>query len=103
MAKYRLLVHGQNFLLNRGGKKARYGFYRNILLEADNLKQAKLMATSQIWHDAEIKEVTLNTEKNPPRISIETYWELDNFDYTGKHLTTDHTFYPEKKWWQFWK
>ena len=53
--------------------------------------------------DKKLKEMTLNSENNPPKISLETYWELDNFDYTGKYLATDRTFYPEKKWWQFWK
>jgi hypothetical protein len=103
MKKYRLLMHGQNFLIQQDGKTASYGFYHNIFVEAENLQQAQLMVTSKIWHDKKLKEITLNTENNPPRISLETYWELDNFDYTGKYLTTDRTFYPEKKWWQFWK
>lgn len=96
-------MHGQNFLLSRDGKKARYGFYRNIFLEAENLKQAQLMATSQLWHDKGLGEITLNTKNNPPRIILATYWELDDFDYAIKHLATDHSFYPEKKWWQVWK
>ncbi|MCK4839364.1 MAG: hypothetical protein KAS94_11230 [Desulfobulbaceae bacterium] len=103
MTNYRLLMHGQNFLLNKNGKTARYGFYHNVFTEAENLKQAQLMVTSKIWHDKELKEMTLNSKKNPPKISLATYWELDNLDYAGKHLSTDRTFYPEKKWWQFWK
>lgn len=103
MKKYRLLMHGQNFLLNRDGKTSRYGFYQNVFMEVESLRQASLMATSKIWHDKELKEITLNPENDSPKISLDTYWELDSFDYTGKHLVTDRTFYLEKKWWQFWK
>lgn len=96
-------MHGQNFLIKRDNRTDRCGFYQNFLLEAENLKQAKLMVTSQLWHDKKLKSITLNPEKDPPKISLDTYWELDSFDYTGKHLATDRTFYKEKKWWQFWK
>lgn len=102
MKKYRLLMHGQNFLLNRDGKTARYGFYQNFFLEAASLKQAQLMVTSTIWHDKKLKEMTLNPKDDPPKISLDTYWEQDDFDYVGKQLTTDRTFHLEKRWWQFW-
>lgn len=96
-------MHGQNFLLNRDGKTDHYGFYQNIFIEAPTLQQAKLMVTSKIFHDRTLKEMTLNPETDPPKVSLDTYWEQDNFDYVGKHLATDRTFYLERKWWQFWK
>jgi hypothetical protein len=96
-------MHGQNFLLNRDGKVDRYGFYQNFFLEAKSLDQAKLLVISRIWHDEKLTEQTLNKPKDPPRINLETYWELDNFDYVGNHLATDRTFYKEKSWWRFWK
>ena len=103
MIKYRLLMHGQNFLINRDGGTHYYGFYQNFFLEAATLHQAKLMVTSKIWHDSELNGITLNAKNNPPKISLDTYWEQDSFDYVGRHLSTDRTFYKEKKWWQFWK
>ena len=96
-------MHGQNFLINRDGRPERYGFYQNIFLEAETLQQAELLVTSKIWHDKELKGITLNSKSDPPKISLDTYWEQDNFDYVGKHLSPDRTFYREKKWWQFWR
>jgi len=103
MKKFRLLMHCRNLLLNRDGKIKSYGFYQNFFLEAENLRQAKLLVTSRIGHDKELKKLTQNPPGDPPKIELETYWELDSFDYVGNHLTTDRTFYKEKKWWQFWK
>ncbi|MCA1765301.1 MAG: hypothetical protein LC633_03480 [Desulfobulbaceae bacterium] len=103
MKKYRLLMHGRNFLLNRDGEIGRYGFYQNFFLESPDLNQAKRLVTSMIRLDKKLTEVTLNKVSDPPRINLETYWELDSFDYVGNHLNTDRTLYKEKKWWQFWK
>ncbi|MDF1578286.1 MAG: hypothetical protein P1P81_07570 [Desulfobulbales bacterium] len=102
MKKYRLLIHGRNFLLNRDGKVARYGFYQNFFLESPNLNQAERLVTSRIRLDKTLSGITLNKANDPPIIDLETYWELDSFDYVGDHLATDRTFYEEKKWWRFW-
>jgi hypothetical protein len=103
MKKFRLLMQGQNFRFKLDDKIDHYGFYQNIYLEAENLQQAKLMATSKLWHDKQLQAMVLNKNNNPPKINLATYWELDSLDYVGKHLATDRTFYREKKWWQFWK
>jgi hypothetical protein len=103
MKRYRLLMHGRNFLIESDGKTDSYAFYQNIFLEADTLKQAKLLATSKIWHDKKLMARTLNSKEDPPRINLATYWEMDAFDYVGKHLSTDRTLYKENKWWEFWK
>lgn len=103
MKRYRLLMHGRNFLLDRDGKIGRYGFYQNFFLEARDLDQARRLVASKIWHDKELTGLILNPANDPPEINLETYWELDHFDYVGKHLTTDRTFYKDKRWWRFWE
>ncbi len=103
MKKYRLLINGRNFLIDTDGKPKKYGFYQNIFLEADSPLQAEKLALSKIWHDKELKEVSLNSKKDPPKITLDTFWELDVLEYLGHNIETGRTFYPEKKWWQFWK
>lgn len=103
MKKYRLLMHCRNFRIERDGKPKKCGFYQNFYLEADNLRQAELMVTTTILHDKELKAATLNEDRDPPKINLDTYWELNSFDYVGRHLETGRTFYEEKKWWQFWR
>ncbi|HIJ78287.1 MAG: hypothetical protein OEY01_03145 [Desulfobulbaceae bacterium] len=102
MKKYRLLINGQNFLIESDGKPRKHGFYQNFFIEAANPKQAELIVTSRLWHDKELTKITLNKKKDPPRIKLCTFWELDILNYVGK-LNTDRNFYLEKRWWQFWK
>jgi len=101
--KYRMLMHGRNFLIELNGKPRKCEFYQNIFIESSNPQQAQLLSTTRLLHDRELKALTLNRENDPPRINMVTYWEQDDFEYVGKHLSTDRTFQEEKKWWQFWK
>ena len=47
--------------------------------------------------------MTLNKKKDPPKILLDTFWEVDELDYVGNNIETTRTFYEEKRWWQFWK
>lgn len=102
MRKYRLLMNGSNYLMDVDGKKTRQGFFQNMIIKADSPKQAELQAISRIWHDAELKGLTLNPEKNPPKVTLHTLWELD-VAYDDSRIDMERTFYKEKRWWEFWK
>jgi len=103
MKKYRLLLHGSNFLIDKDGKPRKQGFYQNVFIEAANPRQAELMVISKVWHDQELKQMTLNKQKDPPKLELDTFWEMDEADYVGNHIETSRTFYLEKNWWEFWK
>ena len=97
-------MRGRNYLLKREGKKpARHEFYQNVFLESSSLRQAELLVTTRFVCNSFLKENALNSEKNPPVISLETYWELDDLSYPGDRFMSDFLFCEEKKWWQFWK
>ena len=102
MKKYRCLLNGHNFLINIDGRNRKHGFYQTVFVEADNPKQAESLAVAKIRHNKELKEKTLNSQDDPPAIRLETIWEFDIADDVG-HAEAGRTFYPEKKWWQFWK
>ena len=99
MKKYRCLLNGQNFLIRFNGVKAKYGFYQNLIVAAESPQQAELLATARLWHDSELKKITLNLEKDPPVIRLKTIWELDvvnDSDDPGP----DRRFYAEARWWR---
>ena len=103
MKKYRLLLKGRNFLLNRDGKQRKYGFYQNVIIEAGSPRQAKLLGISKLWHDKELIKITLNSKDDPPVIQLDTLWELDILDDVSE-IESGRTFFKDKnKWWQFWK
>lgn len=74
-----------------------------MFLEAHSPKQAEKLALAKLWHDRELQGAILNPKNDPPRITLETFWEMDALEYLGHPVETGRTFYPEKKWWQFWK
>lgn len=95
-------MNGRNFLINVDGTPKKHGFHQNVIIEAEGPRQAKLLATAKMWHDHELKKLTLNSKEDPPQILLETLWEFDIVDDVGL-VETKRTFYVEKKWWQFWK
>jgi hypothetical protein len=95
-------MNGRNFLINTDGKPKKYGFYQNLIIEAESPQRAGLLAKAKIRHDKELKKVTLNTGKDSPVVDLHTFWELDIAEDVSD-LEHGRTFYPEKKWWQFWK
>ncbi|MCG8472731.1 MAG: hypothetical protein MI742_12885 [Desulfobacterales bacterium] len=102
MKKYRLLMNGSNYLMDVGGKISRQGFFQNLIIKADSPDQAERQAISRIWHDKELKSITLNPGKNPPKVSLHTLWELE-VTYDDSRIDMERTFYAEKRWWEFWK
>lgn len=102
MKRYRLLMNGCNYLMDVDGKIVRQGFFQNMIIKAISPKQAELQAVSRIWHDTELQALTLNPPNTPPKVTLHIIWELD-VDYDESRIDMERTFYPEKKWWEFWK
>ncbi len=102
MKKYRLLMNGSNYLMNVDDKTQRQGFFQNMVIDAGSPNQAERQAISRIFHDMELQVLTLNTVKNPPRVALHTLWELD-VAYDDSRIDMERTFYPEKRWWEFWR
>jgi len=95
-------MNGRNFLVNTEGKPKKHGFYQIIDIEAETPQRAGLLAKAKITHDRELTEIMLNNKKDLPVVYLHTFWELDIADDVDD-VDTGRTFYPEKKWWQFWK
>ena len=73
-------MRGRNFLININGKTKKYGFFQNLVVDANNPKQAKLLGIAKVRHDDELNQVTLNPSDDPPIILVDTFWELDVLD-----------------------
>ncbi|MBU4054212.1 MAG: hypothetical protein KKA41_07560 [Proteobacteria bacterium] len=102
MKKYRCLLNGQNFLIKMNGVPAKHGFFQNLMVEANHPQQAELLAMARLWHDEDLKKITLNTKKDKPIIRLATIWEMDVVN--GPHEAgPDRAFYKEPEWWRFWE
>ena len=84
------------------GGKSKQGFYQKLIVQANGPDQARLLATTRVWHDPDLAEMTLNAKDDPPKIQLKTIWELDLVDDPDE-LAPDRFFYEEYKWWQLGK
>ena len=102
MNKYHLLMNGQNFLVEMDGKVAKHGFFQHFFLEAETTRQAEDLAVQKIRENQDLKAVTQNPKDDPPVIVLETMSQLDSFAGVEAR-ESGKLWFPEKKWWQFWK
>ncbi len=102
MKKYRCLMHGSNLLIAINGKKQKYTFEQNLVVDANNPKQAEQLAVARLTLDKDLKKITLNKKKSPPVIQLHTIWELGALEDIHQ-IEDSRIFYPAKRWWCFWK
>jgi hypothetical protein len=74
--KYRVLIKGQNFLLNKDGETPKTGFYTTRFVEAQDAKQAEAVAIELIKSDAKLADIVLNKRGDTPRLHIEEVEEV---------------------------
>lgn len=71
MNQYRVLLNGQNFLLNFDGKIQKTGFYITRNVKAESVEDAEQKATELIKNDEWLKNNILNDRNDSPTIYID--------------------------------
>lgn len=102
MKKYRCLMHGSNFLFATNGKNRKHTFVQDVIVDANNPKQAEQLAIARVTLDKALKNITLNKRNDPPVIRMDTIWEVGAVEDISK-MEAGRTFFPKKRWWCFWK
>jgi len=80
MKKYKVFVHGQNFVLNLNGKAEKVGFYTTRFVEAKDDRAAEENAISTLRNDPTLREGVLNEKSDAPMMFVEEIAEVDSFD-----------------------
>jgi hypothetical protein len=76
MKNYRVLLNGENFLLDLGEGLRRHGFYTTCLVSASNEEEAELNAVESIRKRGNIKQLLKNEPNDPPMYFAEEIEEL---------------------------
>lgn len=95
-------MHGRNFLFSVNGKDLKHSFHQELIVDANNPKQAEQLAIARVTLDKALKKITLNRKNDPPNIFLDTIWEVGALEDISK-IEAGRTFFPQKKWWCFWK
>lgn len=97
MKKYKVFVHGQNFLLNLHGKAEKVCFYATRFVEARDEHEAEEKAISILRNDPTLGDGVLNEKSDAPMLYVEEIAELESFEsliLPG----TGFSFYTDVRW-----
>ena len=96
MKKFRVLLRGENFLLDMDGTVKSTGFYTTVFVEARDADEAELSAVEVIRKDDRLRQCVLNERPDPPMLYAEEVDELTRFDGPA-HQSLGYTFYEEEQ------
>ena len=95
MKRFKVKLHGENFLLNLDGELKKFGFYATKFVKAENPQEAEKNAIILIYQNPNLRDAVLNANADRPTINLEEIKEVNFLKFFAKKSTTDFTFYPE--------
>jgi len=95
MKRFKVKLHGENFLLNLVGELKKYGFYATRFVKAENPQEAEKIAIILTHQNPNLRNSVLNENSDRPEINLEEIKEVRFLKFFTKKSTTDFTFYPE--------
>jgi hypothetical protein len=95
MKKFKVKLHGENFLLNLDGKLKKVGFYATTFVKAENPQEAEKIAIILIHQNTNLRDTISNENTDRPTINLEEIKEINFLNYLAKKSTTGFTFYSE--------
>jgi hypothetical protein len=94
MSKYRVLIKGENFLLNSDGQLQKLGFYVTRVVDARNPDEAELAAVNLLREDSQLKGNVLNEGDDPPMLYAEEIEEVEPSD-GEENVSTGFSWFTE--------
>ena len=99
MRKFELCIRGQNFLIKRGSKVKRTGFYAARSVEANDMSAATEIAMASFR--ADLKDIVVNDESDPPALKVEeiceVYYFQDKMEVGDKVVPTKGFLWDDEK------
>lgn len=91
MAFFHILVHGENFLIERDGAQSWMGFFKNVYVDAGTADEASSIAISRIAADPSFRASVKNPADKPPELSIE---EANEIEHDAALVDSAFTYFP---------
>ena len=80
MNPFRVLIHGQNFMIEVDGETKPMGFFTTRFVEAENHDQAEELAVQMLRDLESLRSLVKNPEDNRPEMVIEETEELASLE-----------------------
>ena len=96
MKRFKVKLHGENFLLDFDGEPKKFGFYATTFIKAKNPQDAEKIAIILIRQDLYLRNIVLkNGSADRPTIHMEELKKVNLPIFFSKKLTRGFTFYCE--------
>jgi len=95
MKRFKVKLHGENFLLDFGGEPKKFGFYATTFIKAKNPQDAEKIAIILIRQDLNLRNIVINGSADRPTIRMEELKKVNLPIFFSKKLTRRITFYCE--------
>jgi hypothetical protein len=92
MSKYRVLINGENFLLNFDGRLEKVGFYVTRVVEARKPDEAELAAVDLVREDSRLKDNVLNERDDPPMLYAD---EIEEMEESEENVDTGFSWFTD--------
>jgi hypothetical protein len=104
MSAYRVMINGQNFLVEMDGRLAKYGFFTARIVESPDPIAAEYAAVQMIRETQRLRDLVRNEPGDPPVMHVTSIVELESGDEI-EDREPGFVWYEERprRWWQFWR
>jgi hypothetical protein len=96
MQKFKIELHGRNFLLNFDGEHKKFGFHATRYVTAMNVEEAERIATIQIHQYHAIRDALANEGTDSPVVLILSSEPIGFFRSQFMKRADSFRFYPEE-------
>lgn len=96
MKKFKIQLHGRNFLLNFDGEHKKFGFHATRFVAAENQQEAERIAIIKMHQYHAIKDTVANEGTDSPVINVTEARPLNLFMSLFTSTTDQFSFYPEE-------
>ena len=96
MQKFKVILHGQNFLLNFDGEHRKFGFHATRYVQAESLPEAERMAIIQIHQYHAIRDALANEGSDSPVVTATDTRPVNFFKSLFLKTSDTFNFYPEE-------
>lgn len=96
MQKFRIQLHGRNFLLNFDGEHKKFGFHATRFVSAETRAEAERIAIIQIHQYHAIRDARANEGSDSPVVQVTDATPIGFFRSLVTQTSDKFSFYPEE-------
>ncbi len=97
MARYKVLVRGDNFLLSLDGEHAKFGFYATRIVKSETAEDAERIAIIRIHQELNQSDHIIKNTADVPSVKVESTVKIGPFRFIRKQHVRGFSFHREEE------